>query len=69
MSPRMMPFGQVIEQERRRWMPFRRILSKEDQGAFDRMFTCAKPQVQAAVWLGQPWGVSRRCSWQGCWSR
>jgi hypothetical protein len=28
MSPRMMMFSQVIEQERRRWMPFRRALSK-----------------------------------------
>jgi hypothetical protein len=37
MSPRMRPFSQMIEQERRRWMPFRRALSKEDQGAFDRM--------------------------------
>ena len=55
MSPRMMPFSQVIEQERRRWMPFRRALSKEDQGAFDRMFACAKPQVQAEVLLGRPW--------------
>jgi hypothetical protein len=55
MSPRMMPFSQLIEQERRRWMPFRRILSKEDQGAFDRMFACAKQQVQAEVLLGRPW--------------
>jgi hypothetical protein len=55
MSPRMMPFCQMIEQERRRWMPFRRALSKEDQGAFDRMFTCAKQQLQAEVQLGRPW--------------
>jgi hypothetical protein len=56
MSPRMMPLGQVIEQERRRWMPFRRALSKEDQRAFDRMFACAKQQLQAEVQLGRPWG-------------
>jgi hypothetical protein len=37
MSPRMQPFRQLIEQERRRWMPFRRALSKEDQAVFDRM--------------------------------
>jgi hypothetical protein len=35
MSPRMISFTQVIEQERRRWMPFRRVLSKEDQEALD----------------------------------
>jgi hypothetical protein len=55
MSPRIMLFSELIEQERRRWMPFRRALSKENQEAFDRMFACAKPQVQAEVWLGRPW--------------
>jgi hypothetical protein len=54
-SPRMMPFSQVIEQEWRRWMPFRRALSKEDQEAFDRMFACAKLQLQAEVPLKWPW--------------
>ena len=54
MSPRMLPFSQVIEQERRRWMPFRRALSKEDQAAFDRMFACATQQLQAEVPLGRP---------------
>ena len=55
MSSRMMPYSQVIEQERRRWMPFRRAWSKEDQEAFDRMFACATQQVQAEVQLGRPW--------------
>jgi hypothetical protein len=55
MNPRMMPFSQVIEQEKRRWMPFRRELSKEDQGAFDRMFAYAKQQLQAEIQLGRPW--------------
>jgi hypothetical protein len=55
MHPRMLPFSQVIEQERRRWMPFRRALSKEDQEAFDRLFTYAKQQHQAAVQLGRSW--------------
>jgi hypothetical protein len=55
MSPRMQPFSQVIEQERRRWMPFRRALSKEDQEAFDRLFADATQQLQAAVQLGRPW--------------
>jgi hypothetical protein len=55
MSPRMLSFSQVIEQERRRWMSFRRALSKEDQAAFDRMFACATQQLQAEVQLGRPW--------------
>lgn len=51
MSPSMMTFRQMIEQERRRWMQFRRALSKEDQEAFDRMFECAKRQAQSAVYF------------------
>ena len=56
MSPRMLPFSQVIEQEKRRWMPFRRALLLEDQEAFDRMFECARQPVQAGVGLSRPWG-------------
>jgi hypothetical protein len=55
MSPRMLSFSQVIEQERRRWMSFRRALSKEDQAACDRMFACATQPLQAEVQLGRPW--------------
>jgi hypothetical protein len=55
MSPRMQPFSQVIEQKRRRWMPFRRALSREDREAFDRMFACATQPLQAGVPLGRPW--------------
>jgi hypothetical protein len=50
----MMTFRQVIERERRRWLPFRRALSKEDQEAFDQMFACAKQQIEAVVQLGRP---------------
>jgi hypothetical protein len=57
MSPRMQPFSEVIEQERRRWVPFKRARSKEDQEAFDRMFACATQPLQAAVPLGRPWRV------------
>jgi hypothetical protein len=53
-SPRMMPFSQVIEQKWRRWMPFRRALSKEDQETCDWMFACAKLQLQAEVPLEWP---------------
>jgi hypothetical protein len=51
----MQPFSQVIEQERRRWMPIRRALSKEDQEACDRMFAYAVQPLQAAAPLGRPW--------------
>lgn len=51
----MQPFSQVIEQERRRWVPFRCALSKEDQAAFDRMFACATQQLQAEVQLVRLW--------------
>jgi hypothetical protein len=37
-------------------MPFRRALPKEDLEACDRMFACAKQQLQTKVWLGRPWG-------------
>jgi hypothetical protein len=57
MSPRMRSCNQVIEQERRRWMPFRRALSKEDQEACDRRCAEAIQQLQAAVPLGRPWRV------------
>jgi hypothetical protein len=55
MSPGMLSFSQLIEQERRRWVPFRRALSMEDQEAFDRMFACATQQLQAEIRLGRPW--------------
>lgn len=55
MSPRMLPFSRLIEQERRRWVPFRRALSKEDQAAFDRMFACAMQQLPTEVQLRRPW--------------
>jgi hypothetical protein len=55
MSPRMLPFSQVIEQERHRWMPLWWALSKEDQAVFDRMFACATQPLQTEVQLGRPW--------------
>ena len=51
----MLSFREVIEQERRRWMPFMRALSKEDQAMFDRMLAEAAQQLQTEVYLGRPW--------------
>jgi hypothetical protein len=45
----------VIPQEWRRWMPFRRTLSTEDQAACDRRLACAKRQLQAGVMVSRPW--------------
>jgi hypothetical protein len=55
MSLRMLSFSQFIEQERRRWVPFRRARSREDQEAFDRMFAYVTQSLQAEVQLGRPW--------------
>ena len=49
------PFSQLIEQEHRRWAPFRRALPKEDQAVIDRLFDCAKLHVQAGVMVVRPW--------------
>lgn len=56
MGKTLPPFSQLIEQERRRWAPFRRALPKADQVAFDRLFDCAKLHVQAGVMVSRPWG-------------
>jgi hypothetical protein len=48
-------FSQLLEQERRRWAPFKRALPKEDQVIFDRLFDCAKLHIQAGVMVSRPW--------------
>ena len=55
MGKTLPPFSQLIEQERRRWAPFKRALPKEDQAIFDRLFDCAKLHVQAGVMVSRPW--------------
>jgi hypothetical protein len=55
MSLRMLSFNQIVEPERRRWIPCRCVLSKDDQEACDRMFACAKEPLHAEVQLGRPW--------------
>jgi hypothetical protein len=49
------PFSSLIEQERRRWMPFKKALPKADQAIFDRLFDCAKLHIQAGVMVSRPW--------------
>ena len=48
-------FSSLIEQERRRWAPFKRTLPKEDQPLFDRLFDCAKLHIQTGVMVARPW--------------
>ena len=55
MGKTLPPFSQLIEQERRRWAPFKRALPKEDQATFDHLFDCAKLHVQAGVMVSRAW--------------
>ena len=55
MGKTLPPVSHLIETERRRWAPFKRALPKADQGMFDRLFDCAKVNVQAGVYLSRPW--------------
>jgi hypothetical protein len=55
MGKTLPPFSQLIEAERRRWMPFKRALPKADQVMFDRLFDGAKLHIQAGVMVSRPW--------------
>jgi hypothetical protein len=55
MGKTLPPFSQLIEQERRRWAPFKKALPKADQAPFDRLFDCAKMHVQAGVMVSRAW--------------
>jgi hypothetical protein len=55
MGKTLPPFSSLIEQERRRWVPFKRALPKADQALFDRLFDCAKLHIQAGVMVARPW--------------
>jgi hypothetical protein len=54
MGKTLPPFSQLLEQERRRWAPFKRALPKADQVLFDQLFDCAKLHVQAGVYFSRP---------------
>jgi hypothetical protein len=55
MGRTVLPFSQVLERECEEWQKFRRVLRKEDQEAFDRLFDRARLHVQAAAYLSHPW--------------
>jgi hypothetical protein len=55
MGKTLQPLSSLIDQERRRWTPFKRALPKADQALFDRIFDCAKLHIQAGVMVARPW--------------
>jgi hypothetical protein len=55
MGKTLPPFSQLIDAERRRWLPLRKALPKADQPIFDRLFDCAKLHIQAGVMMSHPW--------------
>lgn len=55
MGRTVIPYTQVVDQERSRWLKFRRALRKEDQAYFDQIFELARLHTQAGVYASQPW--------------
>ncbi len=50
-----MPYSLVMQSERKRLRPFRRVLNKEDQEALDRLFDRAKMHTVPGVHLANSW--------------
>ena len=55
MGRTVLPYSQVWEEERQRWLKLRRALRKEDQEHFDRLFEAARLHLQAGVYASNPW--------------
>lgn len=55
MGRTVLPYSHVWEEERSRWLKFRRALRKEDQAHFDRLFESARLHLQAGVYASNPW--------------
>jgi hypothetical protein len=55
MGRTVLPYSQVWEAERRRWLKFRRALRQEDQAHLDRLFELARLHLQAGVYASNPW--------------
>jgi hypothetical protein len=55
MGRTVLPYSQVWEAERRRWLKFRRALRHEDQAHLDRLFEAARLHLQAGVYAANPW--------------
>jgi hypothetical protein len=55
MGRTVLPYSHVWEEERSRWLKFRRALRREDQAQFDRLFDLARLHLQAGVYASNPW--------------
>ena len=55
MGRTVLPYSQVWEVERSRWLKFRRALRREDQAHLDRLFEAARLHLQAGVYAANPW--------------
>ncbi len=55
MGRTVLPYSHVWEEERARWLKFRRALRREDQAQFDRLFELARLHLQAGVYASNPW--------------
>jgi hypothetical protein len=55
MGRTVLPYSQLWEAERQRWLKFRRALRKEDQVHLDRLFESARLHLQAGVYAASPW--------------
>ncbi len=55
MGRTVLPYSQVWEAERSRWLKFRRALRREDQAHLDRLFESARLHLQAGVYAATPW--------------
>jgi hypothetical protein len=55
MGRTVLPYSHVWEEERSRWLKFRRALRKEDQVHLDRLFEAARLHLQAGVYASNPW--------------
>jgi hypothetical protein len=55
MGRTVQPYSHVWEEERHRWLKFRRALRREDQAHLDRLFELARLHLQAGVYASNPW--------------
>ena len=55
MGRTVLPYSHVWEEERSRWLKFRRALRREDQAHLDRLFELARLHLQAGVYAANPW--------------
>jgi hypothetical protein len=62
MGRTVLPYSQVWEEERSRWLKFRRALRKEDQVHLDRLFEQARLHLQAGVYASNLWPLEIHAS-------